>query len=457
MTQTYSTLRRDAAHGRVYSSQYSSAMAVPPLRRGGLPGRVMVPAAPVVPGAVAQVPVAQAPVAQVPAAQVPAAQVPVAQVPVAQVPVAEVPVAQVPVAQAPVAQVPSAPVPASPDLAGLARLAGVAGLTAPAQMVPGMAAQGMAAQGMPAAALQAMAGLTAPTRAPSAQAAAAGPGPAVLQAAAAITQSLGLQPNALAPVPAQTPLPAQTASGVPASATFNLTTHGLPGAARIAPGGASGTLTVAARPGGGHSVTGTVQGVRPLTDPALRPVCWLIHDLTVPHDLSPADLAALPRGRTGTGNQPGTVFTIDGNAPTYTPDCNTISICISPGSFNPDADGTWKLDGTIDAGTNLAFHPLVFLGPAALADINAPMPTGTSARILTDLFMRPATVHPALNGRTQFPQRLMAIVRDVLSNSPEPAFLSPDRFTRAAVAIEGLVRSTPSLMPSRDTTFLLAN
>jgi hypothetical protein len=445
MAQTYSTLRRDAAHGRVYSSQYSSATAVPPLRRGGLPGRVMVPVAP---GAVAQAPVAPAAVAQAPVAQLPAAQVPAAQLPVAQVPVAQVPAAQVPAAQ-----VPPAAVPASADLAGLAS---VAGLTAPPQMFPGMAAQGMAAQGMaaqgmPAAALLALAGMTAPTRAQSPQAAAAAPGPAVLQAAAAITQSLGLQPNALPP------FPAQTDSGVPASVTFNLATHGLPAAAHIAPGGASGTLTVAARPGGGHSVTGTVQGVRPLTDPVVRPVGWLIHDLTVPHDLSPADLAALPRGRTGTGNQPGAVFTIDGNAPTYTPDCNTISICISPGSFTPETDGTWKLDGTIDAGTNLAFHPLVFLGPAALADMNAPIPTGTSARILTDLFMRPATVHPELNGRSQFPQRLMAIVRDVLGNSPEAAFLTPDRFTRAAVAIEGLVRSTPSLMPSRDSTFLLAN
>jgi hypothetical protein len=214
---------------------------------------------------------------------------------------------------------------------------------------------------------------------------------------------------------------------------------------------------VAARPDGSHSVTGTVQGVRTLTDPVLRPVAWLIHDLTVPHDLTPADLAALPKGSAGTGNQPGGVFTIDGNAPTYTPNCNTVSICISPGSFKLEADGTWKLAGAINAGTSLTFHPLVFLGPGALSDINAPLPSGTSARILTDLFMRPASVHPELNARNQFPQRLMAIVRDVLGSSAASAFLPPDRFTRAAVAIEGIVRSTPSLMPSRETTFLLAN
>lgn len=286
------------------------------------------------------------------------------------------------------------------------------------------------------------------------------PNPAATEALLAPQQAPPQVAPAAAPdLPATPTAPAAAEpAGSPARRlTFTLGSQGLPPVARIAPGGATGSITISGSPGEPYRVTGSIQGIRPLTDPAMRPVLWLIHDLTVPYDLSPADRAALPRGTSGIGNQAGAQFTIDGSPPTYTPNCNTVSICISPGSFALEPDGTWKLEGSIDAGTNQAFHPLVFLGPGALADMNTPLPSGTVARILTHLFLRSATVHPELNIRTHFPQRLMVIVRDVLGAASEPSFLEPELFTRAAVTVEGLVRTTPSLMPSRETTFLLAN
>lgn len=141
---------------------------------------------------------------------------------------------------------------------------------------------------------------------------------------------------------------------------------------------------------------------------------------------------------------------------TYGNTPNTLSIAVSPGAFTPAADGSWQVSGALDAGTNQAFHPLVVLGPGGLPDINAPVPSGTVARILTDLFMRPATIHPELPLRTHFAQRLLAVTREVLSAQHGPSFLDGSHFTRAAVTLEGLVRATPRLMPTRDTCFLLA-
>jgi hypothetical protein len=355
MAQTYSTIRRDASDGRIYSSQYSRAGAPPSRRQNRTP--VVAHAVPTAPVAVPPTPVA-----------------------------------------APV--LPAAPAAPTPQLTA-------------ANLPPQVAA-------------------------------------AAAQLQAALRQVQAAAQQAPAPEPEPEADPGQ-------SVTFQLSMQGLPLAAKMIPAGATGRLTVTGHPGRPYTVTGQFQGLRPLTDPAVRPVAWLIYDLRVPYDLPQADLAALPRGSSGTGNQPGALYTIDGNAPTYTPNCNTVSICISPGSFRMDGDGAWKLEGSVDSGTNHAFHPLVFLGPGALADINTPLPSGTVHRIMSDLFLHTATIHPELSLRSHFPQRLMTIVRDVLGMSPSPTFLSPDLFTRAAVTVEGLVRTTPSLMPSRETTFLLAN
>lgn len=240
----------------------------------------------------------------------------------------------------------------------------------------------------------------------------------------------------------------------PLFARFTLTGQGLPNAAQWAPG-SYGVVAVTGQPGAPLTVSAAVAGLRPPSDPAVRPVLWLIHDLTVPADLSPADLVLLPKGGNGAGNRPGGLFTLDGNPPTYLTAPNTLSVAISPGQFSPAEGGAWTLTGVLADATNQAFHPLVTLGPSALPDMNAPLPSGTVAQIFTDLFMRPGSVHPELNLQTQFQQRLGAIAGDVLSRGT-PAYLDPACFTRAAVTLEGPVRTTPHLWPTRETCFLVA-
>lgn len=260
--------------------------------------------------------------------------------------------------------------------------------------------------------------------------------------------------------------PGQTAGAVrpaapPASAvpeqrfSFQLSSQGLPPASLIAPG-AEGSVTVAGPKGGAAQVVGRLTGLRPISDPVIRPTLWLIRDLIVPQDLSPADAALLPRGPGGTGNQPGATFTLDGNPPTYTLASNMVSVVMTPGTFALGPDGAWQMKGTVDPQTNRAFHPLVTLGPAVVPDSNAVAPTGMVVRILTDLFMRPATVHPEWNLRAHFPQRLMAIAQDH-AGAAQGAYLEMADFQRAAVTLEGLVRATPPLMPTRETCFLAAH
>lgn len=235
---------------------------------------------------------------------------------------------------------------------------------------------------------------------------------------------------------------------------FTLSGDGLPAAAQLAQGAAA-TVSIQGQPGSPPAVTGSLTGLRPLGDPAITPTLWLIHDLIVPFDLAPADMAQVARGPSGMGNLPGAIFTVDGLSPTYGAQSNTLSIAVSPGGFTQAADGSWQLSGRLDSAANQAFHPLAVLGPSALGDIDAPLPSGTVADILTDLFMRPATVHPELPLKTHYPQRLAAVVRRRLGLG-EGRFLAPEQFTRAAVTLEGLVRATPRLMPNRESCFLSA-
>lgn len=238
--------------------------------------------------------------------------------------------------------------------------------------------------------------------------------------------------------------------------TFRLTPQGIepppPGMS-----GAGGTVTLAGRPGSPCTISALVGGLAPHKDPVIRPALWLICDLTVPQDLAPGDLAQLPRGAGGTGNQPGAVFTVDGNSPTYGKNANTLSVAVSPGTLSPSGADTWTLSASLDPATNQAFHPLAVLGPSALGNIDVALPSGTVARILTDLFMRPATVHPELTLRSHYPQRLAAVVQRVLTEPGAIAYLAPERFHRAAVTLEGIVRGTPRLMPTREACCLIAN
>ncbi len=252
------------------------------------------------------------------------------------------------------------------------------------------------------------------------------------------------------PAPTRNPVASVAAVEAPViSKQFTLGPTGQKAAAQIGPQ-ASGRVGLT-----GNAVTAEIAGVNPLRDQAVQPTLWLVADLTVPTDLSPQDLAALPKGSTGTGNQPGTVYTMDGNPATYGPTSNTISVSVSPGTFALQPDSALRLTGVLDNRTNQAYHPLVVLGPSVMADMNAALPSGTVARILADLFMRPATVHPELDLRSQFAQRLAAITRDVLSLGVVD-FLAPSRYDRAAVTLEGPVRTTPRLMPTPNTCFLMA-
>lgn len=246
--------------------------------------------------------------------------------------------------------------------------------------------------------------------------------------------------------PGAVPQPAQGYS-------FGLNGLSIP-AANLAPG-AAGSVSVTWRVGAAPEVSAQINGLRPMADPAVRPVLWLIHDLKVSPELSSADLALLPRGVSGTGNRPGDTFTLDGNPPTYGPSANTIAIAVSPGSFALAPDGSWRLSGRLEGTTNQALNPLALLGPVALPEGGAALPSGTVARILTDLFMRPSTVHPELNLRAHFQQRLAAILRDAAVSQPAPSFLEAGEFSRAAVTLEGLVRVSPRLMPTRETCCLL--
>lgn len=237
--------------------------------------------------------------------------------------------------------------------------------------------------------------------------------------------------------------------------TFPLNCANLPAASRAFPG-CTGSVALEGRAGEPFQVDGQIAGLPPGPDPAIEPALWLIHDLTVPTNLDPADLAGLPRGPSGTGNQPGSVFTLDGGPATYGPSFNTISLAVSPGRFTRTSDSGWRLQTTLDPERNQAFHPLFFAGPEALADINATVPSGTLAHVFTDLFMRPATVHSELPLQSRYLDRLKAVTARQFG-SGQQSVLDGSGFTRAAVTLEGILRATPLQMPTRESCILQGN
>lgn len=261
----------------------------------------------------------------------------------------------------------------------------------------------------------------------------------------------------VAPVQAAPPLARARVAPVQAAPPhtrfrFQLGTADLPMVAQAFPG-ITGRVTLEGRPGEVYRVDAELEGLPPGPDPAIGPVLWLVHDLTVPAGLAPEDLALLPRGSAGTGNQPGAVFTMDGNPATYGPAANTLSITVSPGRFAPVGPNAWRLQSDLSPERNQAFHPLFFGGPAALADINASVPSGSLARLMTDLFMRPATVHPELPLGSRYLDRLKAVAARHLVGAPV-SMLDGAAFTRAAVTLEGLLRTIPVLMPTRERCVL---
>jgi len=245
----------------------------------------------------------------------------------------------------------------------------------------------------------------------------------------------------------------------PTRHAFALRHSGLPLARRLAPG-VYGAVTLEGLPGEPHRVEGSLGGLPAIPDPAVRPTLWLLHDLTVPLDLDPADLSALPRGANGTGNQPGHVFTFDGNPPTYPGGddrSNNLSLAVSPGVYLPTGPDSWRLEARLEPGVNRVFHPLIYAGPDSLADMNQGLPSGTAARILTDLFMRTQTVRPDLPVQSRFLDRLRAVAERHLVEAGPEEVLDSAAFTKAAVTVEGAVRATPVLMPTREACILLGS
>jgi hypothetical protein len=230
---------------------------------------------------------------------------------------------------------------------------------------------------------------------------------------------------------------------------FLMTGQGLPGAMRL---GAvpSGEVLLTGRPGEGYAIAGSIYGMPGITDRTMRPTLWLLHDLTVPLNLDPSDLAALPRG-----NQPGFVFTQDGRPPSYGPQANVITIAVPVGTFEPTSDGLWQVHAQLTPAVNQTFHPLAALGPNQLPDPNQPLPSGTMTGILTDLFLRPASVLQHLRVKEHHADRLRAICQ--IAASRPPAFLDGAHFSRVAVTLEGPVRSTPDRLPTTETLILLGN
>lgn len=237
----------------------------------------------------------------------------------------------------------------------------------------------------------------------------------------------------------------------PAAAQFRflMTSQGLPGLTRIG-AAPTGEVILTGRPGEGYAVAGSLYGMPALPDRSLAPTLWLLHDLTVPLDLSPADLAALPRG-----NQPGLLFTQDGRPPSFGPQANVITIAVPVGCFEPTPEGSWQVNAVLSPNVNQTFHPLAVLGPNELQDPNLSMPSGTMTGVLTDLFLRPATLLPHLRVREQHAERLRAICQ---SWALRPAqHLDGAAFTRVAVTLEGPVRSTPSRLPTQEMLILWGN
>ncbi len=199
---------------------------------------------------------------------------------------------------------------------------------------------------------------------------------------------------------------------------------------------------------------------------------WLLHDLTVPTTLDQADLATIQRLAPG-ANLPGTVFTVDGQLPTVgradVPVWNTVAVAVRAGTLTVQVDGSATLEVTLSDDVNQAIDPRVLMG-TGVVPATATMPSGMVAGVLTDTFMRQATVLPQLSVSQAFPQRLAAVTQltvqtfdrggDGLISAEDVrevagAFLSPTQFSRVAITIEPVVRVTPATLPTEQGVVLV--
>lgn len=199
---------------------------------------------------------------------------------------------------------------------------------------------------------------------------------------------------------------------------------------------------------------------------------WLLHDLVVPPTLDQADIAALPRLAAG-ANAPNAVFTVDGQLSTVgradVTVWNTVAVAVRAGTLTVQTDGTAILEVPLADELNMAIDPRVLLG-GGVVPTTATMPSGIVAAVLTDTFMRQATVFPQLTVAQAFPQRLAAISQaavqrfdrtgDGILTADEVsdvagAFLTPAQFNRVAITVEPVVRATPETMPTEQGVVLV--
>ncbi|BDG59895.1 hypothetical protein [Caldinitratiruptor microaerophilus] len=256
---------------------------------------------------------------------------------------------------------------------------------------------------------------------------------------------------------------------------FALSNQGFPPTFFSAPGGIAGSARGTAElretgtdPG---TLTVSVTGLGPLP-PGAELAAWLIHDLVVPPSLDPADLAALPRVAPE-ANTPGQFFTVDGAPPTVgrpdVPVWNTVSVPVRAGTLTVRPEGTASLRVSLADAARVALDPRALLGMGFSPGFGGALPSGLVAAILTDVFMRPATVFPQLPLATAFPQRLAAITQAAVARfdrdgdgtvsvqeaqSIPGAFLRAQDFTRVALTVEPSVRSTSPLLPTEHAVAL---
>lgn len=241
----------------------------------------------------------------------------------------------------------------------------------------------------------------------------------------------------------------------------------LPGGPAVAAQGIV-EISAGARPA---RVVARVTGLGPLPPGTVLTV-WLLHDIVVPASLDPADLAALPRLAAGV-NAPNSVFTVDGQPSTVgradVPVWNTVAVAVRAGTLTVQPDGSATLEVPLTDEVNLAIDPRVLLG-GGLVPVTATMPSGIVAAILTDVFMRPATIFPQFTVAQAFPQRLLAVTQAVVQRFDRGgdglitadevqgfpgAFLTPGQFTRVAITVEPVTRATPETLPTEQGVVLV--
>lgn len=263
--------------------------------------------------------------------------------------------------------------------------------------------------------------------------------------------------------------PAQIMQFVLDSLSFPRNIFCVPGGPAVA---ATGVVEIRTGPAQPARLVARVTGLGPLPPGTVLTV-WLLHDLVVPEALDAADLALLPRLAAGV-NVPRAVFTVDGQPSTVgradVPVWNTVAVAVRAGTLTVQPDGSATLEVPLTAEINQAIDPRVLLGPG-LVPATATMPSGIAAAVLTDVFMRQATVFPQLTVAQAFPQRLAAVAQaavqrfdrngdgvitaDEVADVPG-AFLSPAQFTRVAITVEPVVRATPLALPTESAVVLVS-